>query len=83
MQAAILWQAVSELEAVTAEVAAAIPAHWRGRAAESFRRTSEQTVTSLRVVAEEARQAASLVHQHDQAVSATRAALASGGMVAV
>lgn len=81
--AATMSAAAAEVEALVAEIAAAVPAHWTGRAAEAYQRSTQHASAALAVAAAGARGAAARIHVHEVELAAVRAALGAGGTAAV
>jgi len=82
-QAAALWTAANEIEAAAAQLQAVVPEHWTGRAADQYQRTAANLATGLDHLDGRVGQLAARLHAHESEVAAVRAALATGGMVAV
>lgn len=82
-QAANVWTAVSEVEAVAARLRVAVPEHWTGRAAHHYLRTATNLATGLDSYRVRLGALASALHTHELEVASVRAALATGGMAAV
>lgn len=82
-QAAALWAAVGEIEVAAARLRAAVPEHWTGRAAQEYQRTATNAATGLDLLGARTGRLASRLHAHETEVASVRAALATGGPVAV
>lgn len=81
--AAVVSALAGHVEEIQAELQVAVPDHWTGRAAGRYQRTATNLATGLGAYAGRIRGLAGLVHRHEQEAAAVRAALATGGAVAV